>query len=193
MSSSTPTPDGSPEDVLAQSPSAMNRDTIEVVPPRTKPSLTLVLGGVVAAAVLFAGGLLVGPATRASAAPAGNFAAGRQAFQAGQGATPGARAGAGGGGGGGFTSGKITAISGSTITLTTSAGTTITVTTTDATTVSKTVATTLSGLAAGDTVTVIGAAGSNNSIAARAITEGAAGIGGFPRGGSPTPGQTPTN
>jgi hypothetical protein len=187
MSSTSPAPGIPPEDLLAHGPKAMTVDAITATAPRKKPGLTFVLVGVVAAAVLFAGGLVVGHASAASAAtPAATGFAGRQG--AGGAGAAGARA-----NGGGFTSGKIASVNGSTLTVTTTAGTTVTVSTTDTTTVLKSTKIDLSGLAVGDTVTVVGTPGSSNTVAARAITDGVTGLGGFGGGAggqAPAPGTS---
>jgi hypothetical protein len=193
MSSTSPAPDSAPEDLLAHGPKAMTVDAITATAPRKKPGLTFVLVGVVAAAVLFAGGLVVGHASAASAAtPAATGFAGRQGA-GGTGGTGGAGAAGARANGGGFTSGKIASVNGSTITVTTTAGTTVTVSTTDTTTVLKSTKIDLSGLAVGDTVTVVGTPGSSNTVAARAITDGVAGLGGFGGGAggqAPAPGTS---
>jgi Domain of unknown function (DUF5666) len=182
----TPTPENgsAPEDLLARRPIGLESTPVAAAAPRGKPSLTIVLGGVVAAAVLFAGGLLVGHATGTSAAAA--TGRGGAAGFAGGNRVPGATGRPGGtGAGGGFTAGKIASINGSSITLTAADGSTVTVTTTGSTTVSKTAASDLSALAVGDTITVIGQK-SGTSVAAQAISEGAGAFGGF-GGGARTP------
>lgn len=189
MTSSIPAPEDSPEDLLAQRPSGIQTPPAGPAP-RTRPGLTVVLGTVVVAALLFAGGLVVGHATSASAATAtGRGGAG---LAAGRFAPGGAREGFPGGAqggfaGGGFTSGDITAISGTTVTIKAADGTTTTVTTTPSTTVSKTVTTGLSGLKVGDRVTVIGQKDASGNVAARAITEGNGAFGGARGGSAPAP------
>ncbi len=196
MTSSIPAPESSPEDLLAQRPSGIQASPAPSGPgaaPRAKPGLTLVLGGVVVAALLFAGGLVVGHATSASAAtPTGRGGAGLAAGRFAGGAREGATGAQGGFGGGGFTSGDITAISGTTVTIKAANGTTTTVTTTPSTTVSKTVTTDLSGLKVGDRVTVVGQKDANGNVAAQAITQGTGAFGalGGARGG---PAPAPTN
>lgn len=175
MTSNTPgtDPGATPEDLLSQRPATLEQRVAERQVPRRKPTLTAVLGSVVAAGALFAGGLLVGHSTGASTTT--NQAVG--AFGA-----PGERAsgdsGFGGGAGGGFTSGEITAIDGSTVTIKASDGSTVTVSTTDGTTVRTTTDASVSDLGVGDTVTVIGSTDSSGTVTAQAITEGATGIGG---------------
>ena len=151
--------------------------------PRRKwltPTLALVAVLVVG---LF-GGVLIGHATASSAqgAAAGGFSRGPNGGAGGAGGTGGA--GGPGFAAGGFTSGTIVSISGTTVVLKAQDGTTKTVTTSGTTRVSKTSTTTLSALKAGQTVTVIGAAGSNGDIAATSVSEGARGFGGRPGGGA---------
>lgn len=169
--STTPAPNGIAEDLLAQRPTALAASAPIAAAPRSKPSLTMILVGVVGAAVLFAGGLLVGHATGSSATA-----------QTG----PGANGMPGGAGGspGGFTSGEIASIDGSTLTITTSDGTTVKVTTSSDTTVSQTTDADVSALAVGDTVTVVGQTADDSSVTAQAITEGSTGLG-MMGGGAP--------
>ena len=86
-------------------------------------------------------------------------------------------------------SGTVKSISGSTITLETSTGTTVTATTSASTTVSITTQSTVSALAVGDQVAVVGTAG-NNAVTATSIREGsiAGGFRGGPGGGNGGPG-----
>ena len=91
----------------------------------------------------------------------------------------------GGFGGGGFTSGTVTAIDGDTVTLELDDGTTVTITTTDDTTVTTTDEASVSDLAEGDSLTVMGEADDDGNVAATSITEGATGIGGGMGGGAP--------
>lgn len=176
------------DDLLAQRPTAIAEPVRAATPPTGRPSLTTILGGVVVAALLFAGGLLVGHATSASAAAqntAGGFAGnGRNFGGAGRAGGTGVA-----GGPGGFTAGKIASIDGSTLTITTTDGKTVKVTTTSTTTVSKTTQSDVASLATGETVTVIGPAAADGSVAAQRISEGAAGFGGL--GGGGRPGATP--
>lgn len=185
MTSSTPAgdPGTTPEDLLSQRPAALEQRVVERQVPRRKPGLTVVLGGIVAAGALFAGGLLVGHSTGASTTT--SQAAG--AFGA-PGDRPSGDSGFGGGAGGGFTSGEITAIDGSTVTIKASDGSTVTVSTTDGTTVTTTTDASVSDLGVGDTVTVIGSTDSSGTVTAQAITEGTAGV-----GGGQMPGQAPTS
>ncbi|HEX5331806.1 MAG TPA: DUF5666 domain-containing protein [Cellulomonas sp.] len=154
------------QDLLAQRPAVLAGSAPIAAAPRGRPSLTMILVGVVGAAVLFAGGLLVGHATGSSTTA-----------QTGPGANgmPGGAAGTGGPGG--FTSGEIASIDGSTLTITTSDGTSVKVTTSSDTTVSQTADADVSALAVGDTVTVVGQTADDSSVTAQAITEGSTGFG----------------
>ena len=82
-----------------------------------------------------------------------------------------------GGGFGGGTSGEITAIDGSVVTLTLDDGTTVTVTASDDTT--YTVSGSLTDLAVGDTVTAVGETEDDGNVTATSISEGAGFAGGF--------------
>jgi len=175
-------------DLLAQRPAVLDGSDPVAVAPRRRPSLTMILAGVVGAAVLFAGGLLVGHATASSATaqtgPGANGMPGDAGgFRAADGQLPGG-GGVGAGGPGGFTSGEIASIDGSTLTITTPDGTTVKVTTSADTTVSQTTDADVSALAVGDTVTVVGQTADDSSVAAQAITEGATGFAG--PGGAPS-------
>jgi hypothetical protein len=182
--STTPAPNGIAEDLLAQRPAALAGSDPVAAAPRGKPSLTRILVGVVGAAVLFAGGLLVGHTTGASAtAQTGPGANGMPGGAGGYDGTTGGAAGLAGGPGG-FTSGEIASIDGSTLTITTSDGTTVKVTTSSDTTVSQTTDADVSALAVGDTVTVVGQTADDSSVTAEAITEGSTGFG-MPGGAAP--------
>lgn len=133
------------------------------------------------------GGILIGHAT-ASTAQASNVGGLPPGFGGGAGGGTGGSAGGAGFAGGGFTSGTIVSITGTTMVVKAKDGTQKTVTTSDTTRVSKTTTTTLSELTAGQSVTVIGAAGSNGDIAATSVSEGAL-TGGF-GGGAPPTGST---
>ena len=186
MTSSTPAgdPGATPEDLLSQRPAALEQRAVERQVPRKKPGLTAVLGSIVAAGALFAGGLLVGHATGSSATT--SQAAGVFGDPA---SRPSGDSAFGGGGlGGGFTSGEITAIDGNTVTLKASDGSTVTVSTTDGTTVTTTTDASVADLGVGDTVTVIGSTDSSGTVTAQAITEGTSGI-----GGGQMPGQVPAS
>jgi hypothetical protein len=151
--------------------------------PKRKFSPTIALGSVVAAGALFAGGLLVGnhlsdssATSRFPGAP-GGFATTR----------------AGVAGPGGLTSGTISAIDGSTLTVTATDGTAVKVATSSTTTVTRSAASDVAGLALGEQVTVIGPT-ANGAVTAQTISEGTGGMG-FGGGaggpdGQPTAGAT---
>lgn len=171
-----PAPAPRAEDLLAQRPAALSQPDPVAMAPRPKPTVTKILAGVVGAAVLFAGGLLVGHSSASAATTQAGSAAGQAARAGGFGGTAGGTAGATGRGG--FTAGQIASIDGSTITITKSDGTTVKVTTSSSTTVSQTAKTDVSTLKVGDPVTVIGPTAADSSVTAQAITEGASGFGG---------------
>ena len=184
-----PVPAVGTEDLLAQRPATIAEPSRAATPSGGRPSLTAILAAVVVAAVLFAGGLLVGHATSASASAqdtAGGFAGGGRGFGGGYG---GAGRPGGAGGAGGFTAGQIASIDGSILTITTSDGKTVKVTTTSSTTVSRTTQSDVASLKTGDTVTVIGPAGADGSVAAQRISEGTGGLVG--QGAGARPGATP--
>ena len=173
----TSAPNGLAEDLLAQRPAVLAESAPIAAAPRGRPSLTMILVGVVGAAVLFAGGLLVGHTTGSTTtAQTGSGANGLPGGAGGAGGY-GAAAGGTGGGPGGFTSGTIASIDGSTLTVTASDGTSVKVTTSSGTTVSKSAAADVSALAVGDTVTVVGQTAADSSVTAQAITEGSTGFG----------------
>lgn len=170
----TSAPNGLAEDLLAQRPGVLAESAPIAAAPRGRPSLTMILVGVVGAAVLFAGGLLVGHTTGSTAtAQTGPGANGLPGGAGGYGAA----AGGTGGGPGGFTSGTIASIDGSTLTVTASDGRSVKVTTSSGTTVSKSAAADVSALAVGDAVTVVGQTAADSSVTAQAITEGSTGFG----------------
>jgi hypothetical protein len=193
-------PGTGPEDLLAQRPAMLSDPGRLPAAPTGRPSLTSVLAGVVVAALLFAGGLLVGHATSASAAaPPAGLAGGARAFAGGGaggagagggGLGAGGGAGRAGGAGGGFTAGQIASVSGSTLTVTKADGSTVTVTTTPSTTVTQTTQSGVSALKVGETVTVVGPAAADGSVAAQRISSGTGGLGAGGRGGVPTPRAT---
>ena len=90
-----------------------------------------------------------------------------------------------GGGMGGFTSGTVTAVDGDVVTLELEDGSTVTITATDDTTVTTTDEASVSDLAEGDSLTVMGEADADGNVAATSITEGASGFGGGMGGGTP--------
>ena len=167
-----PAPNGLAEDLFAQRPGVLAESPPIVAPPRGRPSLTMILVGVVGAAVLFAGGLLVGHTT--GSATTAQTGTGTNGFP---GAAGGYGAAAGTGRPGGFTSGTIASIDGSTLTVTASDGTSVKVTTSSGTTVSTSATADVSALAVGDTVTVVGQTAADSSVTAQAITEGSTGFG----------------
>jgi len=125
-----------------------------------KKLITPVLALVAALGVGIFGGVLIGQGT----ASAATFSAptGMDAMPTGSGF-------------GGGTSGEITAIDGSVVTLTLDDGTTVTVTASDDTT--YTVTGSLTDLAVGDTVTAVGETDDDGNVSATAISEGT--MGGF--------------
>jgi hypothetical protein len=138
----------------------------------------LIVGGVA--------GVLIGQSTAsttASSVTRGGFAAG--------GTRTGGVGGFGGGAGaaarGGFTAGTITAIDGSTLTVKLADGSSVTVNTSSSTAVTKSSTASVSDLASGDTVTVVGAKDANGAVTATRISDGQLGLGGFgARPGGPT-------
>ena len=144
-----------------------------VAPARKLRWITPTLAVVAALAIGIAGGVLIGRS--GAAAGQGNFARGQFA--------PGQETGQQGGGG--FTSGTIVSIDGTTITVKAQDGTQKTITTSSDTKVTKTSASSVDALKKGETITVIGEAGSDGSVTATTISEGAGGLrGGFGRGGA---------
>jgi hypothetical protein len=153
--------------------------------------LTPTLAIVAALAVGMVGGVFIGRSGAAHAGP-GTFARGQ--FAGGDSSQIQGGSGQGGGtgrafAGGGFTTGKITAIDGTTITVKAPDGTLKKVSTTAKTRVSKTTTSSVDELKKGETVTVIGATGSDGTVAATTISQGAGLRGGFGArpGGAPTP------
>jgi hypothetical protein len=128
-----------------------------------KKLITPVLALVAALGVGIFGGVLIGQGTASASTPGG--------FTAPEG-MDGAPTGGGFGGG---TSGEITAIDGSVVTLTLDDGTTVTVTASTDTT--YTVTGSLTDLAVGDTVTAVGETDDDGNVSATAISEGT--MGGF--------------
>ena len=164
--------------------------------PQQRSTLRWIIPALIALVALgvgLLGGILIGKATSTHARAFGN---GRSfgGFQGGAGGAGGGGAGtaggtgAGGAGGGfgGVTAGRIDSVSGSTITITTAAGTKVTVTVPSSATVTKTAPSTASQLKAGERVTVVGQPGSNGSITARIVSEGASGLRGLRPGSAAT-------
>lgn len=153
-----------------------------VAPTRKLRWITPTLAVVAALAVGGAGGVLIGRSGASANQgnfPRGQFASGQ--FGPGQGTGTGQQ---GGDFSGGFTSGTIVSIDGTTITVKASDGTQKTVTTSDTTKVTKTSASSVGALKKGETITVIGEAGSDGSVTAATISEGAGLRGGFGPGGA---------
>ena len=146
--------------------------------------ITPVLALVAALGIGLFGGVLIGQNT-ASSAQASGFGGGQRPDGA-TGDTPTGGGGAGGGMGG-FTSGTVTAVDGDVVTLELEDGSTVTITATDDTTVTTTDDATVSDLAEGDSLTVMGEADADGNVAATSITEGASGFGGGGFGGGTPP------
>jgi hypothetical protein len=144
--------------------------------------ITPVLALVAALGIGLFGGVLIGQNT-ASSAQASGFGGGQRPDGA-TGDTPTGGGGAGGGMGG-FTSGTVTAVDGDVVTLELEDGSTVTITATDDTTVTTTDDASVSDLAEGDSLTVMGEADADGNVAATSITEGASGFGGGFGGGTP--------
>ncbi|WP_411698388.1 DUF5666 domain-containing protein [Conyzicola sp.] len=140
--------------------------------------ITPVLVIVAALGIGLFGGVLIGQSTASSSQAAGGMTRP-------DGATGDAPTGDFAGGAGGFTSGTVTAVDGDTVTLELTDGSTVTVTTTDATTITTTEDSSVSALAEGDSLTVVGDADDDGNVAATSISEGATGFGGGMGGGTP--------
>ncbi|GAB3607860.1 hypothetical protein GCM10027413_32690 [Conyzicola nivalis] len=141
--------------------------------------ITPILVIVAALGIGIFGGVLIGQNTASSSQAAGGMT--RPDGATGEAPTGGFA----GGAGGGFTSGTVIAVDGDTVTIETSDGSTVTVTTTDDTTVTTTEDSSVSALAEGDSLTVVGEADDDGSVAATSISEGATGFGGGMGGGTP--------
>ena len=175
-----PTPSGPP-------PAAQKSNWTKYGTPALALVAALIVGGVA--------GVVIGQSTAsntASSVTRGGFSAG------GAGGAGGGFGGAGGGAGaaarGGFTAGTITAINGSTLTVKLADGSTVQVDTSSSTAVTKTSKASVSDLASGDTVTVVGAKDASGAVTATRISDGQLGLGGFGgrnRAGAPT--AAPTN
>ena len=200
-------PDGSsdPGPVASPAPSPtgsgefwFDEQSGEQAPRPKRSSRTWVMGGV--GALVIAGVAVFGIQAASSSSTVTGAIAGNTSTQTGQGPGGGAMPGAMG------TIGTITAIDGSTITLSARAGgppgqsssstaTTVSVTTTDSTTVSSAVAGSLPDIAVGDQISAMGT-GSATALTATSVTDngtnattdiGGPGGGGFGGGGQGTP------
>jgi hypothetical protein len=151
--------------------------------------IPLALLAVLLIACGFIGGVLVEKGQSSSgstAGGAGDLAARFAALRAGASAT-GTRSGSGGTGAGGFpggagagagrTSGQVAYLSGSTLYVTDAEGNTVKVKTSAGTTVTKTVSSHVKAIHPGETVTIIGAAGSSGAVSAETISVGSTGGG----------------
>lgn len=157
-------------------------------PPTSSPRgsmrwITPTLAIIAALAVGIIGGVFIGRSDQAQAGQNGYARGQNSGTSQLQRRAPGAQAGRG------LTAGKIVAIDGTTITVKAKDGTEKKITTTPNTKVSKTIKSTIGALKMGETITVIGATGSDGTVAARAISQGASlrhGMGQRP-GGAETP------
>lgn len=193
-------------DLLSQAPSAPDISG-QLKPARTGgggiPKVTLGLIGAVLLAGGFVGGIAVGKHSSSSSSAKTNTAAGtnraRGGFSGGYGGfgggTGGATGGTGGTGGtrGGAVTGTVSAVSGTTITITDSTGKSVTVDTSPQTTVTIGKTGTVADLTTGSQVTVLGTPDSSGTITARSVVSGITGFGFGGRGGNRTPGSTPSS
>jgi hypothetical protein len=118
------------------------------------------------------GGVPAGLASRFAALGGGTSSTSKTPTGAAAGGFPGAGTGAGR-----PTSGTVAYLAGNTLYVTNSEGNTVKVKTSPSTSVSKTVKTKLKGIYPGETVTVIGATGSNGTVSAESISVGSSGTG----------------
>ncbi|HEY0260865.1 MAG TPA: DUF5666 domain-containing protein [Lacisediminihabitans sp.] len=163
-------------------PAAQTPETTEPTKKRgARRWITPVLGLVAAIAIGLFGGILIGH----NGSSTSQTAAGRGFSGGAEGGFPGGAEGGGTGAGGGLTAGTVQSVDGDTITLKLTDGSTVKVTTTSDTAVTKTEDGTVSDLAKGDTVAVRGTTGSDGTVAATTVTEGAL-TGGFGGGTPPT-------
>ncbi|MBS2551286.1 hypothetical protein KGQ19_30905 [Catenulispora sp. NL8] len=163
------------------------------------PKVTLGLIGAVLLAGGFVGGIAVGKhnssSTTKSATPTGGTRS-RGGYGGGFGGTGGTTGGATGGANGGATgtgrgggvTGTVSAVNGSTLTITDSTGKSVTVDTSPQTTVTIGKTGTVSDLTTGSQVTVLGTPDSSGTITARSVVSGLTGFGFGGRGGNRTPG-----
>lgn len=156
----------------------------DTTPPKKKSTARFVTPVLVIVATLgvgVVGGVLIGQNTAATSQAAGMGA--RPGGDSASGDAP-----AGGFPGGGLTSGTVTAIDGDSVTLELDDGSTVTVTTSGDTTVTTTDEASVSDLAEGDSLTVVGETDDDGNVAATSITEGATGFGAGMGGGTPPSG-----
>ncbi len=118
------------------------------------------------------GGVPAGLASRFAALGVGTPSTGKTSTGAAAGGFPGAGTAAGR-----PTSGTVAYLEGNTLYVTNSEGNTVKVKTSPSTSVTKTVNTKLKGIYPGETVTVIGATGSNGTVSAESISVGSSGTG----------------
>jgi len=193
-------------ELLSQAPSAPDISG-QLKPARSGggggiPKVTLGLIGAVLLAGGFVGGIAVGKHNSSSTSTS-NTAAGanraRGSYTGGFG-TGGATGGTGGTGGtgtggarGGAVTGTVSAVSGTTITITDSTGKSVTVNTSPQTTVTIGKTGTVADLTTGSQVTVLGTPDSSGNITARSVVSGITGLGFGGRGGNRTPGGTPSS
>lgn len=185
---SVPPTDGPAPGPAAPGPSPQPRSSMRWLIPT--------LGAIAAIGIGLIGGIAIGQNTAsAHASPSGfarQFGSGAAAGGAGNGGGTGQGFGGRGFAAGGFTSGTIVSISGNKLVVKSATGTDVTVTTTSSTTVTKQQTVKLSDLRAGERVTAIGTpSGSNGSITARSVSEGAGAGGRFGRPGAGSGPATP--
>ena len=195
--------DNSEFELLSQAPSAPDISG-QLKPARGGggiPKVTLGLIGAVLLAGGFVGGIAVGKHNSSSSsssgsntAATGNRTRGGYGGYGGFGQNGGATGGTGGTGvRGGAVTGTVSAVSGTTITITESTGKSVTVDTSPQTTVTIGKTGTVADLTAGSQVTVLGTPDSSGTITARSVVSGITGLGFGGRGGNRTPGGTPSS
>ncbi len=163
----------------------------EELPPRPRRRLTgpvpLVLAAILLIACGFIGGVLVEKGENSTDASSGAAAGLASRFAAlrseAAGSPTGPRSASASAGFTRPTSGTVTYLAGKTLYVTDSEGNTIKVATSSATSVSKTVTASVRGIHPGETVSIVGATGTNGSIKAESISVGASLAGLFGRGG----------
>ena len=157
-------------------------DTTADAPKKKSPArfITPALALVAAVGIGIFGGVLIGQNTASSAT-----ASGQGGFAGGPGGATDGTAPTGGGQGGGFTSGSVVSVDGDTVVIESSDGTQVTITTSTDTSVTTTEESSVSELAEGDTVTVIGETDDDGNVTATSISEGETGFGGGGMGGTP--------